>query len=69
MQFQCQEDFPPGLDLLHRSTPMVRGVFPRLRYFVLVLLEGGMRMAGAVDVEAAEGRAGVRIVFQFRNDF
>lgn len=68
-QFQCQEDSPLALDLLHPSTPLVRGVFPLRRHFVLVLLVGEPCVEGPVDIEEVEGdvfvfRAGIRIVFQ-----
>lgn len=52
---QCQGDSPPSLDLLRISIPLVRGVFPGQRYFVLVSLVGEPHADGTKEIVAVEG--------------
>lgn len=73
IQFQCQGDSPPSLDLLRLSIPLVRGVFPGHRYFALVSLVGDVD--GLMEIAAVEGdmfpvaRIDVRIAFQAHGGF
>jgi len=72
MQFECQGDSPLSLDLLHLSIPLVHGVFPGHRYFVLVLLVGVLHAEVGVverDIDIFVSRADVRIAFRTPDDF